>query len=313
MLSPLARPRRLCRGDTVAIVAPSGAAQKSRLDRGVHLLAGLGMSVQVGGHVVERDGHYFAGTDEQRAADLTAAWCDRDVRAVVCARGGWGSARIVEHLDWSAMAVRDAAVGPPVFLGCSDVTTLHLAIAARLGVATLFGPVAAASLLADEEPEPQTVGHLVRTLTDPSSVQCLGGPGVRSLRPGTATGVTVGGTLTILAASLGTSEEISAAGGVLLLEDVNEEPYRMDRALTQLLRSGALDGLAAVVAGDWTDCGPEEVIDALLTERLGPLGIPVLAGFAVGHGPVQTTFPLGVEVVVDAGDGTVALPEPALI
>lgn len=271
------------------------------------------MSVQVGAHVVERDGRYFAGTDEQRAADLTAAWCDRDVRAVVCARGGWGSARIVEHLDWAGMAARDAAVGPPVFLGCSDVTTLHLAIARRLGVATLFGPMAAASALANTEPEPASLRHLVRMLTDPSTVQRLGGFEVRALCPGTATGVTVGGTLTILAASLGTSEAISAAGGVLFLEDIDEEPYRMDRALTQLLRSGALEGLAAVVAGDWTDCGPDDVIDALLTERLGPLGIPVLAGFPVGHGPVQTTFPLGVEVVVDAAEGTVALLEPALI
>lgn len=296
----------------MAIVAPSGGAERARLDRGATLLAGLGLDVVVGEHVVVHDG-YFAGDDAERAADLTAAWCDPSVRAVVCARGGWGSARIVDHLDWAGMAARDAAVGPPVFLGCSDITTLHLAIAHRLRVATLFGPMAAASLLAEQTPEPATLDHLVDTLFEPSGVQRFGGAGVRAVQEGNACGVTVGGTVTILAASIGTPYAFSGAGGVLLLEDVNEALYRMDRALTQLLRSGALEGLAAVVAGDWTDSGPVEEIDALLLERLGPLGIPILAGFPVGHGPVQHTFPLGVEVAVDAATGTVELLAPALI
>ncbi|MGQ0846453.1 MAG: S66 peptidase family protein [Sporichthyaceae bacterium] len=311
MLTPLTRPRRLRRGDRIAIVAPSGAAEQARLDRGVALLRELGMDVVVGEYVATR-GSYFAGGERRRAADLNAAWCDRDVAAVVCARGGWGAARTAEHLDWDGMAARDAEVGPPVFLGCSDITTLHTAFANRLGVATLFGPMVAASILGDEQPEPASLRHLVATLAEPEKVQRLGGFGVRALCPGTARGVTTGGTLTILAASLGTPDAFAAPGGVLLLEDVNEEPYRLDRALTQLLRSGALDGLAAVVCGDWTACGPDEAVDALLAERLGPLGIPVLAGFPVGHGPVQTTFPLGVEVVVDATAGVVELVEPAL-
>jgi muramoyltetrapeptide carboxypeptidase LdcA involved in peptidoglycan recycling len=312
VLKPSTRPRRLRRGDRIAVVAPSGGAEQARLDRGVELFRELGLEVVVGEHVVKGE-DYFAGDERARAADLGAAWCDPAVAAVVCARGGWGAARTVEHLDWEAMARRNAAVGPPVFLGCSDITTLHTAIANRLGVATLFGPMAAASLLADEVPEPATLRHLARTLAEPETVARLGGFGVRALCPGTARGVTTGGTLTILAASLATPDAFAAPGGVLLLEDVNEEPYRMDRAITQLLRSGALDGLAAVVCGDWTACGPADAVDALLVERFAPLGIPVLAGLAVGHGPVQTTFPLGVEVVVDAAAGLVELLEPALV
>lgn len=297
----------------MAIVAPSGGAEKVRLERGVALLEGLGLDVVVGNHLVVGPGAYFAGDDAERAADLSGAWCDPAVRAVVCARGGWGSARVVDRLDWAGMAARNETVGPPVFLGCSDITTLHLAIADRLGVATLFGPMAATSLLAEQTPEPATLEHLVGTLFEPSTVQRLGGVGVRAVQGGTACGVTVGGTLTLLAASIGTPYAFSGAGGVLLLEDVNEAPYRMDRALTQLMRAGALDGLAAVVAGDWTDSGPPDEIDALLRERLGPLEIPILAGFCVGHGPVQQTFPLGVEVAVDAAAGTVELLTPALI
>ncbi|MGQ0467202.1 MAG: S66 peptidase family protein [Sporichthyaceae bacterium] len=307
----LTRPKRLRRGDRVAIVAPAGGAEKVRLDRGVALLERLGLEVSVGKHVVIGEGAYFAGGDADRAADLSAAWCDPSVRAVICARGGWGSARIVDALDWAGMARRDEAFGPPVFLGCSDITTLHVAIAARLGVATLFGPMAAASLLAEEIPEPATLDHLIGTLFEPDRVQRFAG--ARAVQAGTARGITVGGTLTILAASIGTPYAFTGAGGVLLLEDVNEAPYRMDRALTQLLRAGALHGLAAVVAGDWTDSGPLEEIDALLLERLGPLGVPILAGLPVGHGPVQHTFPLGVEVAVDAAAGTVELLVPALI
>ncbi len=311
MLSPLTRPRRLSRGDKVAIVAPSGKLEKERLDRGVALFTELGMQVVVGEHALATHGT-LAGTDAQRAADLTAAWSDPEVRAVLCGRGGWGAARMVDHLDWEAMAARDAAVGPPVFLGCSDITTLHLAIAQRLGVATLFGPMAAASILAEDQPEPATMRHLVSTLTEPETVRCLAGPSVRALHPGRARGVTTGGTLTILAASIGTPEAFSAPGGVLLLEDINETPYRIDRALTQLLRAGSLDGLTAVVIGEWTDSGDQRAVDAVVVERLAPLGIPILTGLPVGHGPVQLTFPLGVEVTVDDVLGTVELLEPAL-
>lgn len=312
MLKPLTRPRRLRRGDKVAIVAPSGPLDLERLARGVELFTQLGMEVVTGAHVGERNG-YLAGSDAHRAADLQAAWCDRDVRAVICARGGYGAVRMLDLLDFAAMAERNAEVGPPIFLGCSDITTLHLAIARHLGVVTLWGPMAAGAVLVGDEPDTATLRHLVKSLAEPETVQLLGGAGVRTLCPGTARGVTVGGTISLLAASVGTPEAIEGAGGVLLLEDIDESVYRIDRMLTGLLRSGSLDGLAAVVAGDWVDSGDEAEIDALLVDRLGPLGIPVLAGLPVGHGPVQTTFPLGVEVDVDAEKGILTLLEPALI
>lgn len=311
MLKALLRPRRLRPGGTVAIIAPSGPVEADRLERGAALFGAQGLRVVRGAHVRDRVGH-LAGTDADRAADLQAAWCDPTVRAVVCARGGYGAMRLLDLLDWTAMRARVEAGDPPVFLGASDVTSLHLAIAARLGVATLFGPMAAAEILAGEQPDEPTLRHLVTTLVTPEKVQLLGGPGVRALVPGTASGVTTGGTLSLLAAAAGTPEPLCAAGGVVLLEDVAEPPYRIDRMLTQLLRSGALDGAAAVVAGDWAGCGPAEAVDTVLLERLGPLGVPVLAGLRVGHGPVQTTFPLGVDVEVDAAAGTVTLAEPAL-
>jgi muramoyltetrapeptide carboxypeptidase len=308
VLSPLRRPRRLRRGDRVAVVAPSGRVDPARLDRGVALLGELGLDVVVGRHA--RDVHStYAGTDADRAADLQEAWLDGRVRAVLCARGGYGATRILDHLDWAALA---ACPDPPVLVGASDVTALHLAVARRLGVATLFGPMVAGEVLAGGDPEPATLRHLVATLADPGRVQVLTNVGVRVLAPGRAAGVTTGGTLSLLAAALGTPESPSFAGGVLVLEDVNEQPYRIDRMLTQLLRSGALDGVRAVVAGSWVGCGPDAEVDAVLAERLGPLGVPVLAGFDFGHGPVQLTVPLGAAATVDTAAGTLALDEPAL-
>lgn len=308
MLRPLLRPRRLLRGERVAIVAPSGRVDPGRLDRGVALFGELGLEVVVGAHA-RADHRGFAGTDAQRAADLQAAWLDPAVRAVVCARGGYGVTRILDLLDWDAMAARP---DPPVLLGASDITALHLAVARRLGVATLFGPMAAAQILAGDEPEPATLRHMVLTLADPARAQVLAGSAVRALAPGVASGVSAGGTLSLLAGALGTADPASLAGGVLFLEDVREAPYRIDRMLTHLLRAGALDGVAAVVAGTWEGCGTEAEVDAVLLERLGGLGIPVLAGFDFGHGPVQLTIPLGVTMTVDAGARTVTLAEPAL-
>ena len=319
MPTPLCRPRRLLRGSRVAVVAPSGKVDPGRLDRGVALLGELGLEVVVGEHV--RDVHgSFAGTDAARAADLQAAWLDPAVRAVLCARGGYGATRILDLLDWTAMAARP---DPPVLVGSSDVTALHLAVARHLGVAGLFGPMAAAEILAGDgphHPEPATLRHLVLTLADPDRVRVLTNAGVRMLCPGSASGrasgrasgVSTGGTLSLLAGAVGTPEAPSCAGGVLFLEDVNEAPYRIDRLLTQLLRCGALDGVRAVVAGSWVGCGAEAEVDAVLRERLGPLAVPVLAGFAFGHGPVQLTIPLGVAVTVDAAAGTVSLDRPAL-
>lgn len=311
MLTPLRRPRRLRQGDRVAVVSPSGPVDPARLDRGCALLRELGLDVVVGAHARDGTG-YLAGTDADRAADLQDAWLDPDIRAVFCARGGYGAARLLDLLDWRAMR----AVDPPVLVGASDVTSLHLAIAHQLGVATLFGPMVAAQILAGDEPEATTLRHLVLTLTRPEKAQALAAGALRILAPGragtTARGVSTGGTLSLLAAALGTPEAPLFAGGVLFLEDVGEPAYRIDRMLTQLIRAGALDGVRAVVVGDWDRCGPEAEIDAVLRERLGPLGVPVLAGLEFGHGPVQLTIPLGVAVTLDLRAGIVTLDEPAL-
>ncbi|MCX4820363.1 LD-carboxypeptidase [Streptomyces sp. NBC_01142] len=306
---PLTRPARLRPGARVAVVAPSGPVPEDRLAPGLAILRGWDLDPVVMPHV--RDRHpefwYLAGSDEARARELTQAWCDPSVSAVFCARGGYGALRMVDLLDWSAIR----AAGPKVFVGYSDITTLHEAFAARMGLATLHGPmVGALTFLTDE----RTQESLRDTLFAPESVRTLGLETARTMVPGRARGITLGGCVSLLAADLGTPHaRRSARGGLLLIEDVGEEDYRLDRILTQLLRSGWLEGVAGVALGSWAECGPYEQVRAVLQDRLGGLGVPVVEEFGFGHGTTALTMPFGVPAVLDADARTLTLDEPALI
>ncbi|MFD8587964.1 LD-carboxypeptidase [Streptomyces sp. NPDC059637] len=308
----LVRPRRLVPGDRVAVVAPSGPVPRERLDAGVDVLRGWDLDVVVAPHLLDRHPgfEYLAGQDEARARDLQEAWLDPSVSAVLCARGGYGAQRMADLLGWDAMRV----AGPKAFVGFSDITALHEAFAARLGLATLHGPMTAALSFLKDQP---TQEHLRRTLFAPEEVRTLtapAGPGhSRALVPGRARGVTAGGCLSLLAAGLGTpGVRTSLRGTLLLLEDVGEERYRLDRYLTQLLRSGLLDGVAGVALGSWQDCGPDEPLAELMLDRLGPLGVPVLWNLGFGHCGSHITVPLGVPAVLDADAGTLTCELPAL-
>ncbi len=305
---PLERPRRLAPGDRVAVVATSGPVASERLDAGLDILRGWDLDPVVGPHARGRHAEfgYLAADDAARARDLQDAWCDPEVSAVLCARGGYGAQRMVDLLDWEAMA----AAGPKAFVGFSDVTVLQEAFAHRLGLATYYGPVAAGVVFTKEE---GTREHLRRTLFEPETVTTLTSPTARALVPGRAAGVTFGGCASMLAAEAGTRYgRSSGQGGILVLEDVGEPLYRIDRILTQLLRAGLFDGVAGVVLGSWRDCGPYEEVRALLADRLGGLGVPVVEELGFGHGDRSLTVPLGLPAVLDADAATLTLGIPAL-
>ncbi|GGZ67202.1 LD-carboxypeptidase [Streptomyces echinoruber] len=308
-MKELRRPRRLAPGARVAVVAPSGPVPEERLQAGLDVLRGWDLDPVVAPHVLDRHPRfgYLAGTDADRAADLQAAWCDPAVDAVLCARGGYGAQRVVDLLDWAAMR----AAGPKVFVGFSDVTALHEAFAVRLGLVTLHGPMAAG---VDFLKNARAQEHLRATLFAPEAVRTIASAG-RALVPGRARGVTLGGCASLLAAELGTPHaRPGARGGLLLLEDVGEEAYRLDRILTQLLRSHWLDGVAGIVLGSWAECGPcEEELRAVFADRLGGLGVPVAEEFGFGHCAGALTMPLGVRAELDAEAGTLTLDEPALL
>ncbi|MFI5794245.1 LD-carboxypeptidase [Streptomyces sp. NPDC051677] len=306
-MKELVRPSRLAAGARVAIVAPSGPVAEERLQAGLDLLRGWDLDPVVAPHVLERHDRlpYLAGADADRAADLQRAWCDPAVDAVLCARGGYGAQRVVDLLDWDAMR----AAGPKVFVGFSDATTLHEAFAVRLGLVTLYGPVAAG---VDFIKNARAQDHLRATLFAPETVRTLASTGT-ALAPGRARGVTMGGCLALLATGHGTPHtHAGARGGLLLIEDVGESPYAVDRALTQLLRTGWLDGVAGIALGSWDRCGPYEKLRPVLADRLGGLGVPVVEELGFGHCEGAVTVPFGVGAALDADAGALTLDAPAL-
>jgi len=303
----LIRAPRLERGDTVAVVAASGPVLPERLERGIDVLRSWDLDVREATHA--RGTHeslpYLSADDAARADDLTRAWCDPDVRAVFCARGGYGAQRMVDLLDWDSLA----EAGPKVLVGFSDVTALHQAFAARLGLSTVHGPVVTSLGSGDDESRE----HLRALLFEPEPGIGLTPEPATTVVPGRAEGVLVGGNLVLLATELGTRNSVSAAESIAVLEEIGEEAYRLDRLLTQLLRAGWFDRVRGIVLGDFTDCGTPESLRRLVTDRLSPLGVPMIADAPLGHGDRNLAFPFGVPALLDADAGSLVLREAALV
>jgi muramoyltetrapeptide carboxypeptidase len=303
---PLLRAPRLRVGDRVAVVAPAGPVLPERLEAGLSVLRSWGLDVVLGEHVVggDRRWEYLAAEDAARAGDLMRAWCDPNVSALVCARGGYGVHRMVDLLDWPALA----KAGPKVLVGFSDVTALHQAFAAHLGMSTVHGPVVTSLGAGDDESRER----LRSLLLDPVPGLSLTPTAARTVVGGQADGVLVGGNLALVAAEAGTPNRMPAAGSIAVLEDVDEPAYRLDRLLTQLLRSGWFDQVHGIVLGDFTGGLTTETLDDLARDRLGALGVPVVAGAAFGHAARNLAFPLGVRAHLDADAGSVVVTDRPL-
>lgn len=295
-------------GGCIGVVAPAGPVVPERLEAGLARLHSWGYRTRVGEHVLDRRG-YLAGDDAARAADFNRIWADPEVDAVICARGGYGAMRILERVDWAMVRAT-----PKFFCGFSDITALHLAMARRAGLVTFHGPMVAAF----GDAEAYNGEGLRRALESTEAVGEIpwpdGANGI-TLRPGVAEGRLLGGNLTLLTALLGTPWEPDLSGCVLLLEDVGEAVYRIDRMLMQFRLSGRLRRVAGILFGETAAPQGEQptlTLMDVLREHLGGLGVPVLYGFPCGHGAHRATLPLGVRVRLDAGAGRLTILEPAV-
>jgi muramoyltetrapeptide carboxypeptidase len=306
-IAAIRKPSRIRSGDTVGVVAPSGAVDEERLRAGVRVLEGWGLRVMLGDAVLERRG-YLAGTDEARYADLRRMLDDPEVRAVFCARGGYGSQRLLPRLDGALLGDR-----PKALVGYSDATAL-LAAAVGAGVVALHGPMVAADLARGLSGRSLT--RLRRMLTEADYLWEAEVP--ETVRPGRARGRLVGGCLSVLAASLGTPWAPDTRGAILFLEDVHERPYRLDRLLTQLRLSGKLSAAAGVVFGTMAACpavdgvGPLDVVHACCADLGCPVGFGLPSGHGAGPGGDNLALPLGVEVELDTERGRLTALEPAV-
>ncbi|HVU05455.1 MAG TPA: LD-carboxypeptidase [Polyangiaceae bacterium] len=289
-------PPPLARGDRVVVVAPSGPFDRALVLRGVAWLRER-YEVDFGEALFEQRG-YLAGTDERRREELNRAIADERARAVVATRGGYGLTRIAHALDLSPLRTR-----PKWLVGFSDVTALH-AEASRFGVASIHGHNVAGLGRGDDRARERWEAVL-RAPTARRRFDSL-----TVVRGGRATGPVVGGNLTVLFSSAAAGRLVLPEGAVLLLEDVGEAPYRVDRMLTALLVAGALDRVAGVLLGSFTDSAPGRYgvpVEEVLAERLGELGVPVLAGFPAGHGPENESVVLGVPATLDGATASAEL------
>ncbi len=297
-------PRALKPGDTVGLVTPSSyVSDPDELAFAKQFCEFFGLKWKMGKNVGQRYG-YLAGTAKQRVDDLNAMFADPGIAGIFCIRGGYGSAQMLEGLDYE-MIRRN----PKVFLGYSDITALHTAIGKRTGLVTFHGPVSLSHLtewsekhLRDALFETKPIGAV---MNPPESNPLRAGHTMRTVRGGTARGVLTGGNLTLLTTTMGTPFEVETAGKILLMEDIGEDIYRIDRMFTQLKLAGKLKAAEGILVGECKDCPPPghdsayslgEVIDYLL----GDLGIPVLYGLSFGHTIDQVTLPLGVTAILDA-------------
>jgi len=314
----LIKPPRLRPGDLVGLVAPGGYASDRVIEKSVRNIEALGLRVKEGTYLRAVHGNY-AGSVQQRLADLHAMYADPDVKMIWPVRGGSGCISLLSGLDYGLIRRN-----PKILLGYSDITALHLAIHKRTGLVGFHGPVAS-STLADYSRE-----HMLAVLCEPratytipmapeNAVKAQTEPqfGIRTFTQGVATGPLIGGNLSLLAALCGTPYAPDFRGGLLFVEEVGEAPYRIDRWMTQLDLSYGLANAAGVMVGVCEDCKPEAgerglTLDETLDEHLKPLIIPAVSGYSVGHIRHQFTAPIGVRARLDTAAQTVTLMEPAV-
>jgi muramoyltetrapeptide carboxypeptidase len=304
----LLKPARLQPGDLVGINAPGGFTTEAALDKAVANIESLGLRARLGANVHYVYGNY-AGTVEQRLQDLHAMFRDPDIKAIWAIRGGSGCISLLEHIDYKLIRAH-----PKVLIGYSDLTCLHLALLRKAGLVTFHGPVASSTFSDYSVAQLQNV---LMTPQDRYTITMFNEHTPRAVHGGIATGRLIGGNLSMFAALEGTPYAADFKNAILYLEDVNEEPYRIDRWMTQLQLSQGFRRAAAVMLGIFENCEAPEgdsalTLDETVDQHLLPLTRPAVAGYSFGHIRNQFTIPVGLRACLDAGNHTLTLLEPAV-
>lgn len=297
-------------GDTIALTAPASPLSRDELTRVISILESLGFNLKIGESCVQKYGGYLAGTAKERAEELESFFVDPSVQAIVCLRGGYGSMQLLNLLDYELIGEN-----PKLFVGYSDITALHLAFLQKANLATIHGPMAATDL-ARGMPKTSwsyfwkllTVAKPLGELENPSAEELI------CIVPGKAEGTLVGGNLSILSATMGTPYELDTEGKILFLEDIGEEPYKIDRMFTQLALAGKFAACSGIILGTWTNCTSARYPDSftvldLAREIIAPYGKPTLYNLQAGHGRINLPLPLGVKATLDATNKRLVIEE----
>jgi muramoyltetrapeptide carboxypeptidase len=295
-------PARLSPGDTIGIVAPAGPFDRETFARGIRFLEDLGFKVFVPPGLLDAQG-YLAGSDQHRARFINQLFADRSIDAIICARGGYGSIRILPLLDY-----RVIGDNPKVFIGFSDITVLLTVLAERSRLATFHGPVV--TTMADAVAE--TRNSLMQAVSSDAKLEIKAARGI-TIKPGSASGVVCGGNLTTLCHLVGTPYAPNFTDKLLFLEDRAEAPYRIDRMLAHMKLAGCFENLAGIALGYFEDCGPINNVYNILAETFHDEPFPIFAGLDVGHGKNNLTLPFGIKATLDADDHVLAYHRAATI
>jgi muramoyltetrapeptide carboxypeptidase len=313
------KPDRLNYGDTIGIIAPASAPPDPKnIDRSVAVIERLGFQPKLAPNVRKRWG-YLAGSDRDRASDLMKMFTERKVKAILCVRGGYGTARLLPLLDY-----RTIRANPKIFIGYSDITSLHCAFLVKSNLVSFHGPMLNSDFVKEDLPD-FTLQSFLKTLMRPSAPGSVS-DGYRKktvtiLRRGIVSGPLIGGNITLLCATLATPYQPPFKHQILFFEDLDEMPYRFDRMLTQMLNAGLLQQVAGIAIGINANCQDpnakrskeyRQTLEDVFRERLLPLKVPVVAGLPFGHIPLNATLPVGVRVTLDAVKGDLTIDEPVV-
>jgi len=296
------KPRCLMPGDTVGIAAPAGPFDPTKFMKGKAVLESMGFRTFFDEGIFQKHG-FFAGTDVQRADQVNRLFADPAVQAVICARGGYGSMRILRFLDFKIIQNN-----PKIFVGFSDISVLLFILHARCSLVTFHGPVVTTLANTDE----QTIAAMLKVMTADKIFDLKPEKGI-ALKPGVCSGVVVGGNLTTLCHLAGTPYTPNFNGKILFLEDRGEAPYRIDRMLTQMKLAGCFEGLKGLFLGSFEACGKLDDIFRIVQEVFNDVNIPILSGFEIGHARVNITIPVGLRATLDADRQVLTFHEPATV
>jgi muramoyltetrapeptide carboxypeptidase len=296
--------------DTIGLIAPASPGPKERLQKAKEKIEALGFKVKIGDSCYGTYGGYLTGTPEERVEDLHRMFADEEVNAVMCLRGGYGTPQLLPYLDFDLISRH-----PKLFIGYSDITALHIAFLQNAGLVTLHGPMGSSDFA--EGLDDFTIDSIMRALTEEQPLGEIVNPAgfpMHCMVEGKAGGAIVGGNLSLICALMGTPYELDTKGKLLFLEDVGEEPYRVDRMLTQLALAGKFEDAAGIIFGTWTDCEANKhpdgfSVEEVLTNIIKPYGKPTIFNVQAGHNLPMITLPFGVHASMDAAGRTLVVTE----
>ncbi len=295
---------KLKKGNTIGIVAPANFVVLEKINKGCKQLEKLGFKIKLGKSCLEK-WFSFSGTDDLRANDINEMFADKSIDAILCARGGYGCIRILDKVDFDIIKKN-----PKLFIGYSDITSLHIAISRYAGLATVHGPMLASNIA--DNFDDTTKQSLLNVITGKTKhLSNPPGEKIKILKPGEATGPIIGGTLSLVTSSLGTEYEINTRNKLFFLEEINEYTYKIDKMLSQLKLAGKFNDCSGVILGDFKNCNKEKPEDFSLYDVFNNIFIdfekPAIYNFKSGHCSPMISIPFGIECNLNALNGKTSI------